>query len=131
MERLNVNVQPAPNAPRVQIPMDQNIFLEILTENLRRDAVGKWGPCKLKWGSLKSKKMREKLMGGVIYHAFEVVRIPNDPLLKNKIHAYILLHHGTGMTDAEYNKYVPKFKLLDQVGLDAWMDEDQRRLNVE
>jgi hypothetical protein len=39
---------------------------------------------KLKWGILSQKKMRVKLIGGVIREAFEAVRIPGDPDLKKR-----------------------------------------------
>jgi hypothetical protein len=51
--------------------------------------------------------------------------------LKIKISAWVLLNHNTNLTDAEYNKYIDVFKTLDQSAIDAWLDEDQRRLNIE
>jgi hypothetical protein len=50
---------------------------------------------KLKWGILSQKKMRVKLIGGVIREAFEAVRIPGDPDLKKKICTWVLRYHNT------------------------------------
>lgn len=70
-------------------------------------------------------------MGGLLRESFKRNRIPGDPLIKNKICGWVLEHFGTSVTDPEYDKYVPKFLILDQEGIDKWLDEDQRRLNIE
>jgi hypothetical protein len=48
-----------------------------------------------------------------------------------KVSAWVLLHHNTNLTDAEYNKYIEVFKTLDQSAIDAWLDAEQRRINID
>jgi hypothetical protein len=78
-----------------------------MNDGLALEQKGKWSRCMIPFGHLTNKKQREKLIGGAMRQCHKEVRRPGMEEIKVHMTKWMLIEHGSSITNEEFKKYLP------------------------
>jgi hypothetical protein len=90
---------------------------------------GQWGQSFIPKGCLLIPSVRKRLIGGTMRTCYLEVRVPGPQDLKVDMVTWMLINHGSSITNEEFDRYLKVFKTGDQTLIDKYLDDEQKELN--